>query len=171
MGHSVLVVPVPSLEPYVRDRTAFYDASFLSTDAAFVHAHITVLGPWLADPDAAQLDTVADIVAARGAFDYALEAVVEFPDGVIHLRPEPEEPFAELTAALVEAFPQCPPYGGQYGDVRPHLTLDRRSTTVTPATVRAELAGVLPVQERADRVDLQWWDNVDCHVRRTWELA
>ena len=171
MGHSVLVVPVPSLDPYVRNRTACYDASFLASDPAFVHAHITVLGPWLPAPHPDELATVAGVVASCGAFDYLLEAVEEFPDGVIHLRPEPEQPFADLTAALVAAFPQCPPYGGQYADVRPHLTLDRRSATITPATVRAELAGLLPVKERAERVDLQWWDNGNCHVQRTWRLA
>jgi len=42
-GHSVLVVPVPALEEYVRARTAHYDASFVSADPAWVHAHLTVL--------------------------------------------------------------------------------------------------------------------------------
>lgn len=170
MGHSVLVVPVPALEPYVRGRTAFYDASFLGVDDAFVNAHITVLGPWLDAPSPTQLATVDTVVNSHREFDYALEVVEEFPDGVIYLRPDPGEPFTALTADLAEAFPQCPPYGGAFGRVVPHLTLDRRSPTITPLTVRADLAGVVPVRERAARIDLQWWDNHHCHVRHSWRL-
>ena len=44
-GHHVLVVPVPRLEAFVLERTRHYDDSFVSTDAAFVHAHITLLAP------------------------------------------------------------------------------------------------------------------------------
>ena len=75
------------------------------------------------------------------------------------------EPFAQLTARLVAAFPQCPPYGGAFPQPVPHLTLDRRCATVDPVTVRAAVSGLVPAQGRAERVDLQWWDNDDCHVR------
>jgi 2'-5' RNA ligase len=171
MGHSVLVVPVPALEPFVRDRTACYDASFLSTDPMFVNAHITLLGPWLPQPSAAELARVGRIVADVPAFDFTLAEFDEFPDGVIYLRPEPAAPFAELTARLVAAFPQCPPYGGLFGTVVPHLTLDRRSPTVTRSTVRAAVGDLVPAHTRAERVDLQWWDNHDCHVRHSWKLG
>lgn len=45
-GHSVIAFPVPELDPWVRARTEHYDPSFVSSDPDFVHAHITVLGPW-----------------------------------------------------------------------------------------------------------------------------
>jgi hypothetical protein len=59
VGHSVLVVPVPELDEWIRARTAFYDASFVSADPGFVHAHITLLGPWLPRPAAEDLATAA----------------------------------------------------------------------------------------------------------------
>jgi len=41
-------VPLPALDDVVRERTAFYDASFVSRDPGFAHAHITLLAPgWL----------------------------------------------------------------------------------------------------------------------------
>jgi len=49
-GNTVLAVPVPELDEVVRERTAFYDASFVSSDPGFTHAHITVLGPWVTEP-------------------------------------------------------------------------------------------------------------------------
>jgi 2'-5' RNA ligase len=137
MGHTVLAVPVPALEEVVRERTAFYDASFLSTDPDFVHAHITLLAPWVDRPAAADLARVARIARAAAPFDVKLARVGEFPDGVLYLHPEPDGQLRELTSCLVAAFPGFAPYGGRYGDVIPHLTLDRRSATVTPATHQA----------------------------------
>ncbi|WP_252365136.1 2'-5' RNA ligase family protein [Saccharomonospora piscinae] len=130
-GHSVLAVAVPAFEDYIQRRTAHYDASFLSSDPAFSHAHITVLGPWLTTPSQPDLDTVERIVAAAEPFDTTLARVETFPDGLIHLRPDPDEPFRALTAALVDAFPHCPPYGGRFPDPVLHLTLDRRAETIT----------------------------------------
>jgi 2'-5' RNA ligase len=170
-GHSVLVVPVPALDDYVRRRTAHYDLSFLSADPAFVHAHVTLLGPWLKHPTQSDLDTVASIVAATEPFDTTFATFDVFPDGLIHLRPDPDTPFRRLTAALVTAFPQCPPYAGEFPDPVPHLTLDRCADGITPRTVEADLRHLLPVRLHVDRVDLQWWANHDCHVRRSWPLG
>lgn len=168
-GHTVLVVPVPALQPFVRERTARYDASFLSADPAFVNAHITLLGPWLPDPADDDLAAVARIVAAEPAFDVRFTHVEGFPDGVLHLPPSPASPFRRLAAALAAAFPQTPPYGGEFPDSVPHLTLDHASTGATVASLTAELD--LPLTTRADRVDLQWWANHDCHVRASWPLG
>jgi 2'-5' RNA ligase len=170
-GHSVLVVPVPGLDDFVRERTVRYDASFLSSDPAFVHAHITLLGPWLEQPTADDLRTVAEILAAEPPFAFELAEVGCFPDGNLHLVPQPHEPFGRLTASLAAAFPQTPPYEGRYARVVPHLTLEHSLTGATVTALEAELGDHLPVRARADRVDLQWWANDDCHVRHTWELG
>jgi 2'-5' RNA ligase len=171
VGHTVLAVPVPALDDVVRERTAFYDASFVAADPDFVHAHITLLAPWAQRPSAEDLDRVARIAAAAEPFQVRLARVGEFPNGVIYLRPEPETQLRDLTSRLVDAFPQFPPYGGQYGDVVPHLTLDRRSATVTPATVGASVHNRLPLTFTAERIDLQWWANHDCRRLRAWPLG
>ena len=38
-GHSVLAVPVPALDDWVRERTRGHDPAWVSTDPGFVHAH------------------------------------------------------------------------------------------------------------------------------------
>jgi 2'-5' RNA ligase len=170
-GHTVLAVPVPALDEVVRERTAFYDASFLSADPDFAHAHITLLAPWAERPTAVHVAEVARITKAAKPFDVRLARVGEFPDGVLYLRPEPDGQLRELTSRLVAAFPGFPPYGGRYGDVIPHLTLDRRSATVTPATVHASVASLVPLTVTVDRIDLQWWANHDCRRLRSWPLG
>ena len=102
---------------------------------------------------------------------FALERVATFPDGIIHLVPEPDEPFRKLTARLAAEFPEHPPYEGRYGDVAPHLTLDLRSADVTEASTLALLDGVLPARCRATRLDLAWYEPNATGLRRSWPLA
>lgn len=170
-GHTVLVVPVPELEEFVRNRTAHYDASFLSADPAFVHAHVTVLGPFLDDPSPDDLDRVGRIAASTPAFDFELDTLGEFRDRMINLLPEPAAPFSSLTRRLAAAFPQCPPYGGWDPEPVPHLTLDQASAEVSVAGVRAALGETLPARCRADRMALHRYANHDCRVLADWKLG
>ena len=170
-GHSVLLVPVPELESFVRERHEFYDAAWVSADPAFTHAHITALGPFLPKPDDAAVASVARIAAATAPFDVALHRIDTFPNGVIHLVPEPDQPFRDLTAKLVAAFPECPPYGGQFPDTRPHLTLDRTSDHITEASTRGLLGDLVPASFRATRLDLAWYEAGGCRVLRSWPLG
>lgn len=170
-GHSVLQVPVPQLEDFVRGRTVHYDASYLSADPAHVHAHVTALGPFASELTDDIERRVAAVAAETPAFDFVLERVATFPDGIIHLVPEPDEPFRKLTARLAAEFPEHPPYEGRYGDVAPHLTLGLRSTEVAEASTLALLDGVLPARCRAPRLDLAWYEPHATGVRRSWPLA
>lgn len=170
-GHHVLAIGVPALDALVRERTAYYDDSFVSADPDFVHAHITVLAPWVPQPTAADLDVIDSIARATTPFEVELAEVDEFPDGVIHLLPYPDRELRELTERVAAAFPDYPAYGGAFDRVTPHLTLDRGSPSVTVATVRETVAHLLPVAVRVDRLVLQWWANHDCRLVRTWTLG
>lgn len=169
-GHSVLVVPIPALEVYIRGRWTHYEETWVSQDPRFTHAHITALAPFLVDPAPDDLVRVGAIAAAVPAFDFVLDRVATYPNGLIHLPPEPAAPFAELTSRLHAAFPQCPPYAGEF-DAAPHLTLDQVGPGVTEASVRAALAGLLPITCRADRLELQWYAEGGCRVLQAWKLG
>ena len=170
MAHTVLVVPVPELEAFVVERTHHYDASFVSADPAFVHAHVTALGPFLDEPSDADLALVEQVAGRTPAFDFALDRLGEFADGIIHLLPEPETPFRALTLRLIAAFPQCPPYGGAFPEPVPHLTLDQRADGIDRASVRAALGDAVPARCRADRLALYRYANHDCRVLAEWKL-
>jgi hypothetical protein len=171
MSHTVIAFPVPELDAWVRERTQHYDASFVSADPDFVHAHITVLGPWLTEPTPSDLDRVAELVADVEPIDVTLGAVHAFPDGLLHLRPVPEDPIRELTARFAEEFPEHPPYAGVFPDPTPHLTLDQAAPGITPHTVSQRLGATLPLAVRLDRLDLQWWANDDCRLLHSWQLG
>lgn len=173
-GHTVLQVPVPALEPFVRARTAYYDAGFVSADPAFVHAHVTALGPFVSAPSSADLDRVAAIASSTTAFEVVLAEVAAFPDGIIHLRPHPDHGFRELTKRLCAAFPDHPPYGGRHGtadDVVPHLTLDLTAADVGLASTRRLLGEAVPVAVRAERLDLVWYEAGGCRLMASWPFS
>jgi hypothetical protein len=170
-GHGVLQVPVPALEPWVRARTESYDPAYVSADPEFGHAHVTALAPFLPDPDDAQLAAVAAVAARTAPFGFELARTGTFPNGIVHLVPEPGGPFRALTARLVEAFPQCPPYEGRFPDPVPHLTLDALSAEVTESSTRAALGDVVPTRCRAERLQLAWYEPGRCRVLRSWPLG
>lgn len=171
-GHTVLQLPVPALEAWVVERTRFYDDGFVSTDPAFGHAHITALAPFAPDPTPAHLATVGRIAARTHPIPVRLDEIAQFPDGIIHLVPEPDGSLRSLTDALVEAFPDFPPYEGRFGPrVDPHLTLDAASDEVTMASTRRLLGGVLPVTCTLTELQLAWWESGRCHVVASWPLG
>jgi hypothetical protein len=170
-GHSVLQVPVPELEEFVRARTVHYDPSYLSADPAFVHAHVTALAPFADELDADAEQRVAEIAADTAPFEFMLGRIGRFTDGTLHLLPEPAAAFGDLTARLVAAFPGFPPYAGAFPDVVPHLTLDLLSAEVTEESTLALLGDVLPARCRAERLDLAWYEPGATGLRRSWPLG
>ena len=86
-----------------------------------------------------------------------------FPDGTIHLAPEPDDGFRALTDAARRLVPEVVPYWGRFEPV-PHLTLDRLAPGVTVAATRASVAGLLPAQTRVEELVLTWWECGACRV-------
>ena len=171
-GHSVLQLPVLPLEEWVRARTAHYDAGFVSPDPRFGHAHITALGPFDPAPSDDVLETIATLAAGTAPIEVRLAELAQFPLGIIHLVPEPADRLRDLTGRLVTAFPDWPPYGGEFGDdVQPHLTVDAASAEVDLDSTRALLAEVVPVTCVLDRLQLAWWESERCHVMHEWRLS
>lgn len=165
-GHGVLEIPVPQLETFVRARTGFYDPAFVSADARFCHAHITLLAPFFELPDPA---AVGRIVATMAAFDFRLADFGTFPGGLIHLKPQPDAPFRRAIAALIDAFPDVVPYGGP--DPVPHLSLDVLSASVSLESTRMLVGGLVPATCHARYVDLCWYESDHCAVLKRWRLG
>lgn len=173
LGHSVLVVPVPALEELVRGRHEHYDRDYLSADPSFAHAHVTILGPFVtpAQLTPAVRGALADIARDASPFAFRLAEVATFPNGIIHLVPEPDEAFRALTASVWRAFPHFPPYAGEFADVRPHVTIDAVSGGVSEQTVRDWVAPLVPVVARADRLLLSWYEPGACRTLADWPLG
>lgn len=147
-GETAVIVPVPAADLAVAAWRADCD-----TSAPYgVPAHITIVYPFvplaeLSEPDIYDL---AALFITEPAFSLILNGFARFhgkgsdPD-VLYLVPVPAAPFRRLIAALSERWPQALPYGGQFGDPVPHLTV----TDTAPAELIDEAArritGALPI--------------------------
>jgi hypothetical protein len=66
------------------------------------------------------LQTAAAAIAVHEQFAFQLRAIGHFP-AAAYLKPEPAAAFIALS--LARAFPQFPPYGGEFENIVPHLTV------------------------------------------------
>ena len=131
---------VPETEAAVGELRLRYDSSA----ALGVPAHITILFPF-ADGDEVDETALAELFARFPAFDFRLDRVERFDDGIVWLHPEPSRPFLDLTAAVAQRWPAHPPYEGMFDEVIPHLTVSE-----VPIDVSVEL----PIAARAHEVTL-----------------
>ena len=120
---SALLLVVPAAEAAVGEHRARLDRS--ARDG--VPAHFTVLYPFVPPGQIrdADLSALAGLFAGVPSFDFILDRIDWFGEQVVWLGPGDSEPFRALTVRTLQAFPDYPPYGGQYADadVTPHLTI------------------------------------------------
>jgi 2'-5' RNA ligase len=151
MAPTAIVIPVLEARP-AADR---WRRAYTEGGADGMPPHVTLLYPFVDDESLTERHVrgLAGVAAGRPAFDFALARLGEFPAGagqatVLYLAPEPSEPFAALTEALVRAFPEHPPYGGAFAEVVPHLTLAWHPDAPL-REIRADVERALPIAVRA----------------------
>ena len=140
MSRTALIVAVPEAEAIAREIRLRY----VSSAARGVAAHITVLSPF-ADSNDIDEQALAELFSSHSAFDFVLDRIERWDDGIVWLHPEPSRPFEDLTAAVWQRWPDHPPYEGTTETVIPHLTLSE-----SPIEVDIDL----PIGSRATEVTL-----------------
>lgn len=107
--------------------------------------HVTLLHPFVAAEaiDESLLGQLRSLFAASAPFDVVFADARRWP-GMLYLAPEPPEPFACLTKAIVERWPDYPPYEGIHDQVIPHLTVAYGDDALL-AEVEADVAPKLPI--------------------------
>lgn len=150
---AAVIVPIAAAEPAVGAHRYDLDPA----ERWGVPAHVTVLYPFV-DPSEINEEVMATLttaVAPVHAFDCEFADTRWFGDDVLWLAPQPDQPFRQLTAAVWQAFPQHPPYGGIHDDVVPHLTVaeshNGANLTAMRAAARAAQAS-LPIRAHIDTV-------------------
>ena len=136
-----------------------------------VPAHVTILYPFVL-PVAITSHVVAAAAAAVvsvPAFSCVFARTAWFGHEVLWLAPEPAAPFRALTTAVHAAFPQCPPFGGIYPDVVPHLTIGDRPAGGSGAlkAAEAEVAAALPVRTHVSCA----WLMTGTQAAASWRVA
>lgn len=150
-GATGLIVAVPEAERIV----ARWRSRLDSSAAAGIPAHITVLFPFL-DRHLIDDDVMADltaIVAAHRSFEVELRECRRFPS-VLYLAPAPDSGLRALTEAVFRRWPEAPPYGGQFADIVPHLTVADCEEPQVLDRVEASVSPLLPITVRVNSVQL-----------------
>lgn len=150
---AALVVLVPEAEELVGPFREAYDPSA----AKGMPAHITINYPFRpgADPSADLEGRLRTLFSSLSEFRFRLQRAARFPE-VLYLAPEPEGPFRELASQVWNAFPDSPPYSGEYAGVTPHLTVaqqeDSHAFEYICADFQQRAEGLLPISSIARRV-------------------
>lgn len=120
MPETALICRVPEAEPWISG----YRQRFDPPARRNVPAHVTILYPFLppAEVDGEVVRRLAEISQGVNAFAYRLRETRRFPVS-LYLAPDPDRHFAALTSAVFRAFPACPPFGGKFDVVVPHVTV------------------------------------------------
>jgi len=166
-GQSGLIVRVPEAEPAVR---AWHDRLDPSARAG-VPAHVTVLFPFLDESciDDGACAAIGEVIGRHRPFEARFEHCGRFP-GILYLVPEPDLPFRQLTEAIADRWPETPPFGGQFDEVVPHLTIAQGQDDVVLEEAEADLRSLLPLTARVSSVDLIVHDGTRWQQRASFPL-
>jgi 2'-5' RNA ligase len=156
---SGLIVEVSEAEPIVGRYRELLDSSA----RLGVPAHVTVIFPFMPPAliDAPVLARLQDLFATTSGFDVQLDHTDWFEDRVVWIGPRDPGPFRALTDLTVRAFPEFPPYEGQFNDVIPHLTLGHDRPVADLRSVETAVQSQLPIISRAAAVTLITQESVD----------
>ena len=152
---SALVILIPEAEVLVESFRNQYDPSA----TLGVPAHVTVLYPFKPPPEltADVIETLEELFSKFPGFSVTFTEPKRFP-GVLYLSPVPDEAFRRLTTIVTERFPETPPYGGQFTDVIPHLTVadvsDSYQLEQLTADFERKAKGRLPIRARVREIVL-----------------
>ena len=138
---TALVIAFPELSPLVdgwRERTSDDKPSI------GVPPHVTLLYPFVpSEAVEADVDELGALFAESPPFDVSFRELRCWPE-MTYLAPDPSEPFSRLTEAIVERWPDYPPYEGIHDTVIPHLTVAYGDDALL-AEVEADVLPYLPV--------------------------
>lgn len=153
MVRSGLIIEVATAE----DAVGVWRRRFDPQALLGVPPHVTVLYPFIPPDqlDAPALARLQTLLTAIPSFEFELVRTGWFGDhATLWLAPEPAGPFVHITKTLVAAFPEYPPYGGQFDGTVPHLTVGPGGAADELLRAERELQGRLRIRAVANAVTL-----------------
>ncbi|HYT52942.1 MAG TPA: 2'-5' RNA ligase family protein [Gaiellaceae bacterium] len=146
MAATALVALFPELEPLL----GAWRRRYTGDGPRGMPPHVTLIFPFADSAEADDLlEPLGRVFGGFAPFEIALRQTGRFP-GLLYFRPEPAEAFVAITEALVNAFPDFPPYAGEFAEIVPHVTVAQGDDEVLAATER-QLEAQLPVKSRVER--------------------
>ena len=148
---TAVVIAFPELSPVVdewREQTSADDRPSMG-----IPPHVTLLHPFVpAETVDGCLVRLGELFAGAPSFEVTFRELHRWP-GMVYLAPEPPEPFASLTEAIVERWPDYPPYEGIHEEVIPHLTVAYGDDALL-AEVEADVTPKLPIEAQVSEAVL-----------------
>jgi 2'-5' RNA ligase len=171
-SESALVVLVPEAESLVESFRKRFDPAA----ANGVPAHVTILFPFKS-PDRLTAETIAtlrSLFSKIPAFSVSFVESRRFPD-FLYLAPVPPQPFQQLTETVVKNFPDTLPYGGEFKEIVPHLTVaeadDPQQMDPIAAEFHKQARGKLPIKIKVSSISLIDNENGQWCVREKFPLS
>ena len=140
---SAILLEVPEAEPLVGALRLEGDHSA----QLGVPAHVTLLYPFVDDPDEGVVEELRFFFERVESFDLDLTSVGHWPE-VVYLAMDQADVVHDLIEALVRRWPGCPPYGGMFSveEVVPHLTVVDTPDAALRERAAAEVSTGLPLR-------------------------
>ncbi|MGB8649850.1 MAG: 2'-5' RNA ligase family protein [Mycobacteriales bacterium] len=146
---SAIILALPEAEALVGALRQEGDPSA----ALGIPAHVTLLYPFVPDPDVGVVAELEFFFERVDGFALTFSKVGEFPE-VVYLDPDEAHECAALTKALALRWPDCPPYGGEFDEVVPHLTVVDTPDATLRSWARAHVEAGLPLRALAREASL-----------------
>jgi len=170
---SALVILIPEVEVLVESFRNRYDPSA----ALGVPAHVTVLYPFKPPseltPDV--ITTLTEMFSRVSSFDAHFTSRNFFLPNILYLAPEPDAPFRRLTEIVSERFPENPPYGGEFKEIIPHLTVAQADDSLRLGLIATEFdhqaKSFLPINSLVREVALLDNESGRWQVRKKFDLG
>ena len=149
---SAIVVELPELDAVLDDHRNTLDPS----RRWGMRAHLTVLYPFVlpAAMDDTTLSRLEAVATKVRPFDAVFDGFGWFADHVVWLAPSEPEKFERLILHVVDAFPECPPYGGAFDEVIPHVTIGEGGDVELMRAATNAIRPLLPLKSRVASLSL-----------------
>ena len=146
---SALVIPVPTAEDQIGGLRRRFEPSGM-------FAHVTVLYPFVAAAliSSDVVEGLREVLSGFKPFAFELSEIGWFEDSVLFLAPTPRASFEELTALVVERFPDYQPYRGAFDEIIPHLTIGESGRPTRLRRAALQLSRQIPITALASEVYL-----------------
>ena len=172
LPETAIVVLVPEAEPLLARHRAGRNTVHHSAAPPDLPAHVTVLFPFRPSISRAESSSIGGHAALVPAFEVRFGRAECFPGGVVYLAPEPMEPFRDLTLALADVFPDSPPYGGEFAEIVPHLTVADGLDPTEARSLCDDLDGDLPIVAEVTHLSMLCHDDeAGWRAEHTWPLG
>lgn len=137
---SSIDIHIPELEVLI----APWRSPTVEVAALGVPPHVTILWPWRNAPVTSEdITGIADVLKNIEPLTLVFDQLKVFPNGTIYLAMQNAESVQSVTKEIVTAFPDCPPYRGEFADPVPHVTVAKAKNEEEKIRFCTELSEIL----------------------------